>query len=183
MRLFSELTTTSVKTPIRTRVLWWVFYPGSHCLIRWQQLGYRAGKYQMKYYIGSWFKELFKGLSVKKTIRWTSHNPKECICWFGKREVIFQVAEVFILNQPQLSGEKLHQLQNLIINQSKLVVFYRWVSSIMLRKRLTCWRDWILIQSIGKEKEELVLEYFSRSLQATNQGKTPSLSWLDPLLL
>ena len=83
------------------------------------------------------------------------------------------MAEVFILNQSQRSGTKPHQLQNLI-NQSKCVVYYRWVSSIMLRKRLTCWRDWILIQSTGKEKEELVLEYFSRSLLATNQGKTPN---------
>ena len=84
-----------------------------------------------------------------------------------------------ILNQLQRSGAKPHQLQNLT-NHPKLVVYYRWASSIMLRKRLTCWRDWILIQSTGKEKEALALEYFSRSSLATNQGKTPNWTWLEP---
>ena len=51
-------------------------------------------------------------------------------------------------------------------------LFFRWVSSIMLQKRLMCSRDWILIRNTGKEKEEHVLESFSKSLLATNQGKS-----------
>lgn len=48
----------------------------------------------------------------------------------------------------------------------------------MLLKPLTCWRDWILTQSTGKEREGRVLESFSKSLLVTSQGWTRQITVL-----